>query len=175
MEDFVFHFTGKLNQSYIMKDSNGAAVYEAIWEKFVLIGPTPYRFCNRMTGYEEEKMIGHTVTYSTGTNHIMTNISSSFKIDKVDVWDILKRNGYEFKLHLVSLVPNYEVFRNGVSIGTIIAAGSGAMNPKYANSALGNIPARGIFRVTCERDEVPAFFLICFALSRTDMSMNEIF
>ena len=172
-EDFAFHFTGKLNQDHIMKDSYGNAVYEALCSGISLIKDTEYNFVDRLSGEETKKMIGHTKSNSIGNgNGISVNISSSFTVDKVSVWDVLAEMGYGFNFGLNGIVPRYTVSLWGEVVGYVESAGTGLMNPKYKDSAAGKIPAKGIYKAHCRRSDIPGFFLICFALSRTDTSLN---
>lgn len=170
---YVFHFTGKMNQSHIMKDTDGHTVYEAVCGGMSLIKDTAYTFRDGLTGAEVEHMIGHTVTRSAGFgDNFSANLSSSFTVDKVAVWDTLAEMGYGFSFSLNGLAPHYEVSRWGVPVGFVESAGTGLMNPKYKDNPIGKMPTRGIYRVSCRRSDIPGFFLICFALSRTDETLS---
>lgn len=173
VEDFVYHFTGKLNQSQIMKSSDGTPVYEAVCNGVKLIKDTSYTFRDCITNTETEKMIGHTVSHSIGNGAgFEATISSSFTVDQVPVWDVLAGMGYGFRFSLNGIKPHYEVTLWSENIGWVESAGTGAMNPKYADSAIGKMPTRGIYRVHGRRSDIPGLFLICFALSRTDETLN---
>lgn len=172
-EFFVYHFTGKLNQSQVMKDSNGNVVYEAVCDGIKLIKDTGYNFIDRLSGEESKKMISHTLSKSIGDGDgFSVNISSSFNVDKVPVWDIIAKMGYGFKFGMNGLTPHYTVQRYGTEVGYIENGGTGLMNPKYKDNPLGKVPTSGIFKVYCSRADIPGFFMICFALSRTDTSLN---
>lgn len=173
MEDFVYHFTGKLNQSQIMKDAQGNAVYEAVCEKISILKDTPFLFCDRITGQETRKLVSHTRTNAVGiAPGFSAVVSSAFDIDGVSVWDILADMGYSFRFSMNGLAAHYEVEHWGRNVGYAQLAGTGAMNPKYKDNPLGQVPTNGIFRVHCRRSHIPGFFLICFALSRTDHTGN---
>ena len=97
MNDYVFHFTGKLNQSYIMKDKFGTPVYESVCDGITLVKATPFTFRNLRTGASSEKMIGHTVTKSIGHgDNFSIPMSSAFAIDGKNNWDYLAEQGYGF-------------------------------------------------------------------------------
>lgn len=173
-ENFIFHFTGKLNQSYVMKSEDGTAVYEAVCEKMSLFKATPYRFVDHTAVRESVKMIGHTTTNSVGFNNFSGAISSSFSVDKEDVWEVLSREGFGYTFRLKGLTICYDVTLNGQLAGTIECAGTGVMNPKYKDSKLGQIPANGIFKVSCCREDIPGFFMLCFAFSKTEIAMKQL-
>lgn len=171
-EEFIFHFTGKLNQSYIMEDKNGEGVYEAVCEKVTLVKDTAFDFRNLKSGKCETKMIGHTVTTSIGDGAFGSNIRSSFTIDGQNNWDYLAAMGYGFDFGLNGIKCHYEVRHHGVNIGSIEIAGMEAVNEKYKNNPLAKMPANGIFRISCQRSEIEGMFLIAFCLSKTEETLT---
>lgn len=172
-EDFVFHFTGKANQSYVMEDQIGAAVYEAVTEKILALKPRPFVFHNFMTGEEDTRMIGAPVTYSLGSESSLgMNISSTFKVDGQDIWELIASMGYGFSFSMNGLAPHFEVRRWNQPAGSAEMGGTGLVNPKYKDNPLGKIPTNGIFKVRCRKSDVPGFFLICFALAHTDLTLE---
>ncbi len=171
-EDFVFHFTGKLNQSYIMKNAFGNPVYEAICDGITLFKDTKFEFKNHLTGVSETKMISHTVSTSYGSNGFGMTVSSAFKIDGKNCWDILASMGYGFDFSLSGIKAHYEVKHMGVNIGYAELGGTGLVNEKYENNPLGKLPTNGIFKVSCPKSEVEAMFLICFCLAKTEATID---
>lgn len=171
-EDFVFHFTGKLNQSYIMEDRFEEPVYEAICNGIKLFKDTEFEFKNHINGASSTKMIGHAVTTSYGNDSFSTAVKSAFKIDGENCWDVLASMGYGFEFSLNGIKAHYEVKHMGVNIGYAELAGTGAVNKEYENNPLGKLPTNGIFKVNCPRSEVEGMFLVCFCLSKTDTTIN---
>ena len=171
-EDFVFHFTGKLNQSYIMENSHGEPVYEAVCDGVTLVKDTKFEFKNHITGASETKMISHTVSHSYGSNGFGMTISSAFNIDGKNCWDVLADMGYGFDFGLNGVKAHYEVKHMGVNIGYAELGGTGLVKEKYENNPLGKLPTNGIFKVSCPRSEVEGMFLVCFCLSKTDTTIN---
>lgn len=170
--DYVFHFTGKGNQSYVMKDVEGSIVYEAVCEKVTLFRDTPFLFRDVAADTQVEKLIGHSKAFALGNGHdFYVTITSSFKVDGVQVWDVLREMGYGFRFRLHGAAAHYDVTKHGQSIGSCELAGTGAMNPKYKDSMAGKIPTNGIFRVQCLPEDVPGMFLLCFALTKTDTAI----
>ncbi len=171
-EDFIFHFTGKLNQSYVMKNSFGEPVYEAVCDGIKLVKDTDFEFKNILTGENSTKMIGHAVTESYGGNNFGAVIKSAFNIDGKNCWDVLASKGYGFKFSLNGLKAHYDVHHMGVNIGYVELAGTGVMNEKYKDNPLGKVPTNGIFTVKCPKSEIEAMFLICFCLSKTELTVS---
>lgn len=174
MENYVFHYTGKLNQSYVMKREDGSVVFEAICEKITLFRPTPYRFVDHARGGEEVRMISHTVTRSVGDEGLSAAVSSFFKVDGEKVWSVISRQGYGYAARLRGITIRYDVTRNGQPAGTIEAAGTGVVNPKYKDSKLGQLPANGIYRISCAEEDTAGFFLLCFAFAKTQLAMKQL-
>lgn len=171
-EEFVFHFTGKLNQSYVMKNSYGEAVYEANCNGVKLVKDTEYEFKNCINGTSSTKMISHTITDSYGNGAFGTTVKSAFKIDGENCWDVLADMGYGFDFGLNGIKAHYDVRHHGVDIGYVELGGTGLMNEKYKDNPLGKMPANGIFKIECTKSEIEGMFLICFCLSRTEETFN---
>lgn len=171
-EDFIFHYFGKANQSYLMKDGNGNAVYEAVTDKILQIKPRPFVFRNKMTGEEETKTVSAAITETAGLGESFGSltVSSTFKIDNTDIWDYIASMGYGFSFSLNGLASHYEVRLWGNPVGYAELGGTGLMNPKYKDNPLGKIPAKGIFKVHCKRKDVPGLFIICFAITNTEFT-----
>lgn len=170
-EEFVFHFSGNPGQSYVMEDSGGNDVCEALCDSVKILKDTEVEFRNNITGYSSAKMISHTISYAYGSEHFNANIKSFFKIDGETCWEVLASMGYGFDFSLNHLKPHYEVRHMGVNIGYAEAAGTGAVNKKYENNPLGKLAAKGIFKVSCPRSEIDGMFLICYCLSKTEISV----
>lgn len=170
---YVFHFTGKLNQSYVMKDEQGQVVYRADCGGIKLVGATEYDFVNYLTGSHSAKKIGHTVT-TTVSNFAMPfpSTTSAFRIDGVSCWDVLAGMGYGFSFSLEGIKSRFDVKRYGVPVGTVELAGTDAMNEKYEGNPLAKIPTNGIYRIQCRPSEVEGFFYVCFCLTKTDFCLD---
>lgn len=173
LQDYVFHFTGKMNQSYVMKDSFGKEVYCAICDGIKLVKDTDFEFINKLTGVGQRKKIGHTATLSMNSGSLFgSSISSAFMIDGKNCWDVLADMGYGFDFSLKGLKGHYEVKHYGVSAGYVEAAGTEVLNGKYEGNVLSKMPSKGIFRLSCSPAEIEGFFLICFCLARTETTLN---
>lgn len=171
-EEFVFHFTGRLNQDYVMKNRFGEPVYEAKCSGIKLVKDTEYEFKNCSTGEISTKKISHTITQYNGNASFGTAMQSAFKMNDEICWDVLSDMGYGFDFSLNGIKAHYEVRHEGVNIGYAEIGGTGLMNEKYKDNPLGKVPTNGIFKIECPRSEVEAMFLICFCLSRTEETLS---
>lgn len=170
--DYVFHFTGKLNQSYIMETATGRTpVFEAKCEKAPLIKPGKYTFVNHISMYSSEKEITNTVTKSYGNGggamSYSIPVSSSFKINGVNNWIYLGEMGYSLEPHISGLKMCFDVLKYGVKVAYFESAGANALKDGATNP-LGNIPGVGIFKVNCRESDVEGVFTACFCASRVE-------
>ena len=172
-QDYIFHYTGTLNQSFVMKDAFGGEVFRADCDGIQLFKATDYDFVNLQTGEHAARKIGHTVTVTTGNGSVLfPAMSSSFKIDGRDCWSFLADLGYTMEFSLKGLRCHYEVKHLGVSVGSVETAGTEILNEKYAGNPLAKLPAKGLYRVSCRPGEAEGFFLICFCLSKTEATVE---
>ncbi len=175
-QDYTWHFTGKLNQSYVMEDAFGAEVYRADCEKLQLIKDTAYDFSDLRTGETFRKMVSHTLTLSEGLPggfNLQVPISSVFKLDGVKCWDYLAQLGYGFDFSLRGLTACYDVKHYGVPVAHLEEAGSEILKKKYKGNVLGRIPTKGLYRISCRPSDVPAVFMIAFVLNRISEFGND--
>lgn len=175
LNQYVFHFTGKLNQSYVMEKPYSEAVYKADCAGLTLFKDTTFYFRNCLTGSEEEKKVGKTITRSIGAEEFFSfDVSSYFTIDKVPVWDILRDMGLDFEFSMKGICPHYDIYKHGEYIGYAELGGTGLFMEKYKNNKLGQFPSNGIFKVECAEEDIPEVFLACFTLSRTVSTIDGI-
>lgn len=171
-ETYIFHYCGKLNQNYVLKDLQGNILYEAICEKIRLFKDTPYLFCDHLNNYNTRKMISHTITHSVNFNGFSDTIKSSFKVDNEEIWQLLCDMGYDFHFQLNGLHVHFDMLKDNEAIGYIETGGTELIDAKYANSPLGKIPSGNIYKISCEKENIPGFFLMCFALAKTELSLE---
>ena len=174
-KNYVFHFTGKLNQSYVMELDNDerTPVYEAVCEKMTLFKATPFTFKNLVSGWSEKMTVSHTVTTSAGAYNFSVDIDSYFKLNGENIWNVLSGMGIDFRFSLRGVTCCYRAILNGEHIGDIETAGTEAMKPKYKNNPLGKIPAEGIYRISGDERYLDELFLLTFALTKTNFSMKR--
>ena len=171
--NYYFHWTGKMNQSYVLETLERKPVFEAICDHIGVFTPYRYTFVNHITGNSEEHKVSHTVTTSSGNGigdiSFSTITSSKFKIDGVDIWEIIKNNyGYSLQPKRDGLKINYDILKDGAPIAYLEAAGTNILKDG-ANSKLGDkLPGRGLFKVSCEEADVEGVFNVCFCLARVE-------
>ena len=172
-EDYVCHFAGRKKQNQVMKTADGRIVYEAICGKRTL-KDIQFCFVDHLSGEESMKHISDTLSISESLRESFSITSSlTFKVDGASVWDVIADMGYGFTLDRSGFAPHYSVQRWSKDAGFIECGGTGLIHPKLRDKALGNMPTRGIYRIRCKRSDVPGFFLICFALSRTEENVYD--
>ncbi len=169
MEEYVFHYTGNLNQSYVMKDKNDQNVFMAACEKIVLIGDTRYTFLNYVTKTKTDKMISHTITEQLTNNAFLLTIpiSSSFTIDQTNCWQYLADMGYGCEPNRKGLTASFVIRRYGVVIGEATMAGTEVI--KFSLNPLSKVPVNGIFRISCRPSDIEGVFTFCFVLSKCEL------
>ena len=160
-KEYHLHFTGKLNQSYIMETPDRKPIYEARCDKVGIINKSEFTFINHLTGKETKHLVGHTT--ETQYNGFITN--SDAKIDNVSVWDILGKEGYSLEPHIEGVKPSFDVLHYGVVVAKIEPAGNNILKDGNG-SLLGEIPGIGIFKVYCKASDIEMVFLSAFVLSK---------
>ena len=163
-KEYYFHFTGTANQSYILETMDRNPVYEARCDKLGIVSKYKFTFINHLTGKETEHLVSHVV--STSYDSFIT--SSKFKIDDVNVWDILGKEGYSLEPHFNGLKSYFDVLHYGVIVAKIELAGIKSQNDK-AGKLLGNIPIKGMFKVYAKASDIDMVFLCAFILTKVDL------
>ena len=172
-ESYFFHYAGKMNQSYVLEDKDGRAVYEAKLIKFNALKPCPYDFINHLTLHTERKELGKTVSKSIGTSGFgySVPISAAFTVDGVSNWDYLASKGYGFEFIGDLLVPCFNVKHYGVSVAKIETTGTNTLRGK--DSIIGKLPVNGLFNVECGSSELDGVFMTCLSISRAIFYENN--
>lgn len=171
--DYYFHWTGKLNQSYILETPERKAVYEAICDHIGVLTPYRYTFVNRSTGVSREHKVSHTVTnrYGNGLNSgVSFSIvsSSKFKIDDVNNWDYLAHMGYSIEPKRSGIKLNFDVLRYGVPVAYLEAAGANILRDGKQSLLGDKLTANGLFKVSCKDSDLEGVFMACFCASRVE-------
>ena len=174
-KEYYFHWTGKLNQSYVLETMEREAVYEAICDHIGVFTPYRYTFANRLSGTSTEHKVSHTVTSSYGRDIGNVNISfsdmssSRFKVDGVNNWDHLSSLGYSIEPERSGIKLNFNILRGGAAVAYLEAAGVNILKDG-AESKLGEkLPGTGLFKVSCRESDIEGVFFACFCLSRIEL------
>lgn len=172
MYDYYFHWTGKLNQSYILETPERRAIYEAICDHIGVFTPYRFTFANRKTGVSTEHKISHTVTkrYGSGGNGLgISAVSDSeFKIDDVNNWDYLARLGYSIQPKRSGIKLNFDVLHYGVPVAYLEAAGVNILSDDKKSFLGEKLPGNGLYKVSCKDSDLEGVFWACFCASRVE-------
>lgn len=163
-KEYYFHFTGTANQSYILETMDRQPIYEARCDKVGIVSKYKFTFINHLNGREEEHLVSHVI--SSSYDSFVT--SSNFKIDDVNVWDILGKEGYSLDPHFNGFKSYFDIFRYGVKVAKIELAGSKAYK-EGAGKILGDVPIKGMFKVYAKDSDIDMVFLCAFILSKVEL------
>lgn len=170
--DYYFHWTGKLNQSFVLETPERKAVFEAVCDHIGVLTPYRYTFTNHVTGESREHKISHTVTNRVGHGSDSVSFSvvsaSEFKIDDVNNWTYLANLGYSVKPEQDGIKLNFDVLHHGVPVARLEAAGTNILKDS-AGSLLGDkLPGTGLFKLSCKDSDLAGVFYACFCVSRVE-------
>lgn len=171
-EDFYFHWTGKLNQSYILETLSREPVCEAVCDHIGVLKPYRYTFKNHRSGRLETHEITHTTTkgYGNGAENSGISVvsSSDFKIDGVNNWAYLEKLGYSVVPKLEGIRLNFDVLYQGVPVAFLEAAGVNILKDGGSNPLGDKLPGTGLFRVSARESDLNGVFMACFSVARVE-------
>ncbi len=164
-KEYYFHFTGAGNQSYVLETTDDRKpVYEARCDKMGIVSQYKFTFINHLTGKEVEHLVSHV----TNVSYDSFVASSKFKVDDVNVWDILGKEGYSLEPHFNGLKSYFDILHYGVKVAKIELAGTKAYK-EGASKLLGDVPIKGMFKVYAKDSDIDMVFLCAFILSKVDL------
>ena len=163
-KEYYFHFTGKANQSYILETLDREPTYEARCDKVGIVSKYEFTFINHLTKKETKHLVSHVV--SSSYDSFVT--SSKFKIDDVNVWDILGKEGYSLEPHFNGLKSYFDISHYGVNVAKIELAGTKAYK-EGGTKLLSDVPVKGLFKVYAKDSDIDMVFLCAFILSKVDL------
>lgn len=168
VNDYYFHFEGKLNQSYILETKDRKPVVTMHCDKVGVVGKFKFTFKNELTGKVTEYEVGHTVTSRSGNGSVMVPSKSSFKVNGQDVFKLIGSMGYSIISKIEGFKLNFDIAHLGTVVGSLVAGGVNAMNDDKKYGSLGNLPTKGVFSVKAKESDLDAVALIAFAVSRVE-------
>lgn len=172
VRDYYFHWTGKMNQSYVLETTAREPACEAICDHMGVLKQSDYTFINRITGKTQEHKISHTVTKGYGDDlggaTIRAVASSDFKIDDVNNWDYLAGLGYSVVPKRTGIKLNFDVLRGGVPVAFLEAAGTNILKDGAKNPLGDKLPSTGLYKVSCKKSDLDGVFMACFCVSRVE-------
>lgn len=174
LREYYFHWTGKMNQSYVLETTAREPVYEAICDHIGVFTPYRYTFVNRRTGVSKECRVTHTLTASRGNGEERGGFSvitySGFKIDGVKCWDYLDSLGCSVRPRQSGIRLNFDVLRRGTPVAYLEAAGTNILRDDKKSRLGDKLPGKGLYKVSCKDEDIEAVFMACFCLSRVEFN-----
>ena len=172
-EYYCRHDGKTLKPGYILEDAGRRILFEGKMSKQALVGARTFEFVNHVNGATEEHDVGHTVTQSY--NDEFFSVSSWFKFDGRNIWDVLHERGLRMNTNLRSKFPNliYEVSRNGAPYAIIETSGKYVHEDEAAEHKM-NVPVgRYFYRIWTNSNDLETVFLTVFAISETEQTVVE--
>ena len=174
MTEYYFRFDGNgLKPGYILEDADRKVLFEGKMLKNALIGARIFEFTDHATGTVAEHEVGHTTTQSY--NNEFFSVSSWFKFDGENIWDLLHERGLRFETDLHSKFPYtvYNVRKSGSDFARIETSSIYVHEEEEAGHKL-VVPAGSMYyRCWTQYDDFESLFLIMFALSLTEQAVVE--
>ena len=117
-----------------IEDGERNLLYEAVCDKFSLLGDSLYTFADREHGTEKQYSVGKTLTQSSDGLFALDN-HSSFPLNGKDVWKQLHKNGIRIETGLDGLEwPTPSIGTRRRSPGSSAPAGRSTRRTKAASS-----------------------------------------
>ena len=141
--------------------------------KNAAVGDRIFTFRDCRLGRTAEHAVGHSVTQSYSNEFF--SMSSWFRFDGENIWDVLHDRGVRVATDLRSIFPRvrYTVSVNGRFFATIETSGKYVHEEDEAEHKL-NIPAgRYYYRCWTGEDNMELLFLTVFAISETEAAVVE--
>lgn len=172
-EYYCRHDGVMLKPGYILENGARKVLFEGKMVKQAMVGARVFEFRDHTKGTVEEHEVGHTMTQSY--NDEFFSVSSWFKFDGKNVWDVLHERGLRMTTNLRSKFPNliYEVSKDGAPFAVIETSGKYVHEDEAAEHKL-NIPVgRYYYRVWTNSGDLETLFLTIFAISETEQAIVE--
>lgn len=172
--EYYCRFDGhNLKPGYIVEDANRRILYEGKMLKNNPIGPRVFEFTNHITGSVREHEVGHTTTQTY--NDEFFSVSSWFKFDGKNVWDVLHERGLRMTTDLRSKFPNltYDVSKNGQPLARIRTSSIYVHEEDEAQHKLVIPTGRYYYRFWTNSNDFDTLFLTIFAISETEQTIVE--
>jgi hypothetical protein len=152
-----------------MEDGDRNLLFEAVCDKFSLVGDSLYTFVDREHGTQKQYSMGKTLTQSSDGMFALDN-HSSFTLDGREVWKQLHKNGIRIETGLDGLKWAYTLYRDEEEIARIVSTGR-KVHEEDAGGVLSKMPVPGFFRIWTREKNLDAIFMVAFAIGRTDMML----
>lgn len=168
LEEYYFHFTGKLNQSYVLETTDRKPIISMTCDKIGVVSKFQFTFKNHLTSKSTHYEVSHTLTSRTGGNGWSIPNKSSFKVNGVDVFKMIADQGYSIVSKIEKFRLNFDICHYGVQVATLRAGGANVAKADKNYGKLGNLPTTGVFTVNAKKSDLDVVALIAFAVSRVE-------
>ena len=172
--EYYFRFDGNaMRPGYLIEDAGRRLLYEGRMVKNALVGAREFEFRNCVTGESSAHEVGHTVTQSYSDEFF--SVSSWFKLDGENVWDVLHGRGLRMTTNLHSRFPRviYEVTRQGEPFARIETSSMYVHEEDEAMHRLAMPVGNRYYRFWTASDDFDTLFLTIFAISETEQTVVE--
>lgn len=167
-------FDGKsLKPGYIIEDADRNVLFEGKMTKQALVGARTFEFNNHTTGAVEEHQVGHTTTQSY--NDEFFSVSSWFKLDGRNIWEILHERGLRMTTDMRSKFPRlvYNVSKDGGAFAVIETSSKYVHEDEEAQHKITIPVGRYYYRFWSASNDLETLFLTIFAISETEQTVVE--
>lgn len=162
-----------LKPVYLLEDAERKVLYEGKMIQNSLVSARSFEFYDHTTGSAEMHEIGHTITNSY--NDEALSITSSFKFDGKDIWDVLHERGLCLRTDLRTKFPRlvYFVSRNGKPFAVVETSSKHVHEDEEAEHKLVIPAGKFFYRCWTDSEDLETVFLTVFAISETDQTVVE--
>ncbi|MBP5342869.1 hypothetical protein J6Y73_02970 [bacterium] len=162
-----------LKPGYIIENKNRSPVYEAINTKNIPALPREFEFVNHHTN----KTTVHKVTrpFDSTVNDEVFSVSSSFKFDGQNIWDLLHSKGIKIETDLTSIFPKirYNIFLAGEKIARVETSSKYVHEEDEEDKKIKIPVGRYFYRIWTREADLELLFLTIFAISETNQTVVE--
>ncbi len=152
-----------------LEDGDRNLLYEALCDKFSLVGDSLYTFVDYEHDTRKHHSVGKTLTQSSNGLFALDN-HSSFPLDGKDIWKALHENGVRIETGLDGLKWAYTLYRDEEQIARIVSTNH-KVHEEDEGGILSKMPFPGFFRIWTREENLDVVFLTAFAIGRTDMML----
>ncbi len=174
VKEYYCRFDGNtLSPGYIIEDADRKILFEAKMVKNSLIGARIFEFTDHTTGRTTQHEAGHIVTQSY--NNEFFSVSSWFKFDGQNIWDVVHDRGIRMNTDLSTKFPYviYEVFRNGKAFARIESSSIHVHEEDEAQHKIVVPGGKYYYRIWTDSEDLESLFLAIFAVGETEQTIAE--
>ena len=172
--EYYFRFDGNsLKPGYLIEDGDRKVLFEGKMSRNALVGARSFQFIDHTTGNVSTHEIGHTTT--TSYNDEFFSVTSWFKYDGENVWNVLHGRGLRMTTNLHSKFPRviYEVTKNGAAFARIETSSMYVHEEDEARHKLAIPTGNMYYRFWTASNDFDTLFLTIFAISETEQAIVE--